>query len=587
GGATWTNQVLVGQGGTIPLPSPNSLCEFDSALYGPDGTLYYAFTGVASLPAPATGSNHGHSTIYLLVSHNGGATFAPPVAIDTNPLNPAYQGGDVIPSMATDPNTGQLYVAWEEQDFTTQKLFGAVLATSTTEGQSFAAPVGLDVGTNAGGGFPNPSVGPDGTVYVAFPDFQFAPGPELFDVTVSTNHGQVFSTPVTVFTGNGCGSPPPGGDCSSQLKMNDDADISTQIAASPVPGTVYATGQTLLGNQFRMVFSVSHNSGATWTTPTVVGIPAGLSTDSQFFPNMSVAPNGRIDIVYYDENWMAGFENTYAISSSDGGNTWSTPELLGSAASSSNPTAFFNNEFGGGRLIADSNSAIFATWTDSRRGTVATAKTDVFSATVREPGEAGYVVAASNGAVTGLGDAAKLASAGSISLAVGVAATPDGGGYWLATSSGAVFTSGDASSFGSLAGTHLNAPIVGIAATPDGGGYWLVASDGGVFTLGDAPFFGALGQPGAGVVGIAPTPDAGGYWLVSSRGLVSAFGDATSFGSATSPASKVVGIAATADGGGYLLAEANGTVLACGDAVSLGSASFAASAPAAAIAITP
>ena len=52
---------------------------------------------------------------------------------------------------------------------------------------------------------------------------------------------------------------------------------------------------------------------------------------------------------------------------------------------------------------------------------------------------------------------------------------------------------GTSTFFGSLAGQHLNEPIVGIAPTPDGGGYWLVASDGGVFSFGDAHFYGSMG----------------------------------------------------------------------------------------------
>ena len=95
---------------------------------------------------------------------------------------------------------------------------------------------------------------------------------------------------------------------------------------------------------------------------------------------------------------------------------------------------------------------------------------------------------------------------------VGIAATPHGGGYWLVASDGGVFSFGDAHFFGSMGGQHLNEPIVGIAATPDGAGYWLVASDGGIFSFGDAHFYGSMGgqhlnQP---IVGIATTADGGG-----------------------------------------------------------------------------
>ncbi|MGH9918072.1 MAG: hypothetical protein ACRD6W_04265, partial [Nitrososphaerales archaeon] len=107
---------------------------------------------------------------------------------------------------------------------------------------------------------------------------------------------------------------------------------------------------------------------------------------------------------------------------------------------------------------------------------------------------------------------------------VGIA--PIGGyGYWLVGSDGGVFSI-DACSFtgsflGSMAGHHLNAPIVGIASSGDG--YWLAGADGGVFSFG-APFYGSLPamriRPSAPIVGIAPTPDEGGYWLVGADGGV-------------------------------------------------------------------
>ena len=107
--------------------------------------------------------------------------------------------------------------------------------------------------------------------------------------------------------------------------------------------------------------------------------------------------------------------------------------------------------------------------------------------------------------------------------------------YWVATASGAVHPFGSAKSYGSLAGTVLNKPVVGMAATPDGGGYWLVASDGGIFSYGDAVFQGSTGgitlnKP---IVGMAGTRDGGGYWLIASDGGVFNYGNALFSGSAT------------------------------------------------------
>jgi hypothetical protein len=116
---------------------------------------------------------------------------------------------------------------------------------------------------------------------------------------------------------------------------------------------------------------------------------------------------------------------------------------------------------------------------------------------------------------------------------VGMSPTTDANGYWLVASDGGIFTFGDARFLGSMGGSHLNKPIVGMAVTPDGGGYWLVATDGGMFSFGDAQFFGSMGgqhlnEP---IEAMTPTPDGRGYWMVASDGGVFCFGDAQFHGS--------------------------------------------------------
>jgi hypothetical protein len=148
-------------------------------------------------------------------------------------------------------------------------------------------------------------------------------------------------------------------------------------------------------------------------------------------------------------------------------------------------------------------------------------------------------------------------------------------GYWMAGADGAVYAFGNAGSYGSLAGTPLNKPIVTMAATPTGLGYWLVATDGGIFSYGDAKFYGstgaiALNQP---IVGMAATPTGRGYWLVASDGGIFSFGDAKFFGStgAIKLNKPIVGMAATPSGLGYWLVATDGGIFAFGDAAFYGS----------------
>jgi BclA C-terminal domain/Collagen triple helix repeat (20 copies) len=96
-----------------------------------------------------------------------------------------------------------------------------------------------------------------------------------------------------------------------------------------------------------------------------------------------------------------------------------------------------------------------------------------------------------------------------LSSATREAQTTNGAGYWLVSAAGGVYTFGNAGFYGSLANTHLNAPVTGIVPTSDGKGYWLVAKDGGVFSFGDAPFEGSLGSTfiGSPIVSMAQSAD--------------------------------------------------------------------------------
>ena len=184
---------------------------------------------------------------------------------------------------------------------------------------------------------------------------------------------------------------------------------------------------------------------------------------------------------------------------------------------------------------------------------------------------AGYRLAGADGGIYAFGatDAGSLAGTHLNGPIVSVASTPRFG-YWLLASDGGIFSFGDAAFFGSTGNMRLNRPVVGMAATPSGHGYWLVASDGGIFSFGDAAFFGSTGNMRLNrpVVGMAATPTGHGYWLVASDGGIFSFGDARFFGSTGNIHlnQPIVGMAASPSGGGYWFAASDGGVFNYGDA---------------------
>jgi cell wall-associated NlpC family hydrolase len=197
------------------------------------------------------------------------------------------------------------------------------------------------------------------------------------------------------------------------------------------------------------------------------------------------------------------------------------------------------------------------------------------------PGGTGYWMATAAGEVASFGAAHPYGSMAGTHLnqpVVAMAATPDARGYWLVASDGGIFSFGGAHFFGSTGSIRLNQPIVAMASTPDAKGYWMLAADGGIFTYGDAHFFGSMGGRSltAPIVAMATTPDGQGYWLVGSDGSVFAFGDASYVGSGPAANSQPVdSIVSATDGRGYWLVANDGSLQAFGSAAGAASPSLA------------
>ena len=78
-----------------------------------------------------------------------------------------------------------------------------------------------------------------------------------------------------------------------------------------------------------VMFARSSNGGANWSTPVRINDDPGQSA-YQWFGTMSVAPNGRIDVIWLDTRDHPGsnISALYYSKSTDGGATWSANERL-------------------------------------------------------------------------------------------------------------------------------------------------------------------------------------------------------------------------------------------------------------------
>lgn len=128
----------------------------------------------------------------------------------------------------------------------------------------------------------------------------------------------------------------------------------------------------------------SQDSGETWTEPVQLTDGPDAQEFNQYFPGISVAPNGRVDVAWYDfrndlsppeEGGSMGsaegerYWDVYARSSTDGGDTWSDPYRVTDRSIDGEVGATFNNQDIRGPIgVASTPTHAYYAWADTRAG---------------------------------------------------------------------------------------------------------------------------------------------------------------------------------------------------------------------------
>jgi Neuraminidase (sialidase) len=308
---------------------------------------------------------------------------------------------------AADPNSNYVYAGARVGHASRAAPFGlfgkvplrSVVATSSDGGRTFGPPVDVmaDVPqTQIFGAFiPEISVGPNGLVYAitrektppADPNKPFGPtsppggpgaGGQKF-VSVSADHGKTWKTMVADDTAvhcGGCDWPPAG-------------------AADPKNNSVYMVfGQS--GNQSgtptNIFFKASTDGGKTWGS--LLQLNDDKATVDHYYPGISVAPNGRIDVSWIDFRSSLSFDPTttpktekfwdvYYTYSTDGGKTWAKNMRVSDRSMNKNEGYTVNDNYGlmGPAGIAATDDVTYFSWSDSRRGTVQSPVEDYYFTT--------------------------------------------------------------------------------------------------------------------------------------------------------------------------------------------------------------
>lgn len=372
GGGRWTQ---------IGIPAPRGeepKCFAPDAAFSADGTLYVSYV---TLKGRANAPNN----VWVSRSTDGGKTLQPPVRA---PLGArAFQV-----RLTADPDSPKrIFLTWLKADelglYTFSNTGNPIMAIRSDDGGvNWTKPTRVSSATRERVVAPTPAMGKAaGELNVLYLD--------LGDDVLDYGGGH-----------RGRGGAPYDGDWQLVLARSTDNGATWResvvdsltpterfiVFTPPFPslevdrdsGNVYAAFQDARGGDPDVMLWTLRSGGDDWSGPVRVNdTPRGDGT-AQYLPKLSVAPDGRLDVLYYDRRAdRTNVLNEVSLQSSfDEGKTF-TPRVKVSDRAFSSRIGF-GLERGlpdlGSRLgLLSTDTRAYAVWTDTRGGSVRTAKQDI------------------------------------------------------------------------------------------------------------------------------------------------------------------------------------------------------------------
>jgi hypothetical protein len=360
--------------------------------FGKNGDLYVAFVASEFMNRAR---NDIPRHVFLARSEDGGRSFDTTKVFDAPDGNPDL-GLNKGPMVAVDPNAPErVYVGWRQGIFAanSKEKLKSNVAASADGGRTFGPP--MELTDERGGDYPGIAVDGEGTVHVVYWTRTFPPGasntpgpPRPIQYVRSTDRGRTWSKGEVIDPGNQSTPRPP------------------LLAADPKSSAVYMVwySNAEVNNQapgfegFHDVFlRASGDGGRTWGERVTVNDDRTRS--NQFEPGVSVAPNGRLDIAWYDfrhnpappvptvgQGAERGVSDIYYASSSDRGGTISpNVRITDRGADRSLGGWKFDSKFNVG--IASTNETVYFAWQDPRNAILDTDAEDVYTASLALDGK--------------------------------------------------------------------------------------------------------------------------------------------------------------------------------------------------------
>lgn len=352
------------------LPRGAERCYAPEIAFDADGRLYYLFVGLH-------GRGNSPIGVFLTTSLDQGRTFDPPRLV----LGPErYQV-----RMAIDRSsgaTGRLHLVWLEAS--SQPPTGGlppppnpiVTAYSDDGGATFSRPVQVSDPRRARVVAPSLALGPHHSVNVLYydlekdaRDYQGLEGPSWdrhwsLVLAHSDDGGQSFGASSVV-----------DGDLVPPGRVMLIFTMPPPALAVDGAGRMFAAWHDDRNGDWDVFLSRSTDGGRSWGGPRRLNDDRRGNGRSQYLPQLSVAPNGRLDAIFYDRrNDLQNLRNdVYLTSSTDHGSTFTPNVKLTSESSDSRSgqrylvtSARGLVEFGSRLALLSEDSRLVAGWTDTR-----------------------------------------------------------------------------------------------------------------------------------------------------------------------------------------------------------------------------
>lgn len=378
--------------------------HYVSMQFDNDGVLWAAF--FASDPALTRTTNRDDIPRHLFLgrSPDSGRSWETTMAYE-GPDEPGTGGSRRAMIAVDQADAGNIYIGWQKGRAGSGEPRKAMLSVSNDGGQSFAPPIEMSDGR--GGSQPRPAVDGDGVAHVLWfietaglPSDPPPNRPLVYQR--STDKGRSWSSPQEIDPLNAGFSfgrkPLLAADPNSSNLLAIWYGNPDEQAQRPDPGEP----STDAFDDNQIMVRRSGDAGSSWSEPTFVNDDAERANIQHYDPGISIAPNGRIDVAWYDFRNSptpegtgeggndGGSHDVYYSSSTDGGATWSTNLRVSDRIIDRTIGVWSNNAHSHTNVgIASDNDTVYVTWQDTRNGSPTAQAEDVYFAAIDVDGDLG------------------------------------------------------------------------------------------------------------------------------------------------------------------------------------------------------